>query len=188
MVTRSGTNAFHGSAFEFVRNDKFDANNFFNNSDNRVKPPFRRNQFGGSLGGPIARDRTFFFASYEGLRERKPIPDQVRLPDADALKGILDGDQIDIDPAVQPYLDLYPIPGVGNTEGRNFNDGTVQLVGIQRTNTTEDFVTAKVDHQFANEKLGFLSGTFSHMRSNRDQIGIIGDINNDPEDGGPPGC
>ncbi|MCH8269006.1 MAG: carboxypeptidase regulatory-like domain-containing protein, partial [Acidobacteria bacterium] len=116
MVTRSGTNAFHGSAFEFLRNDKFDANNFFNNADNRAKPAFNRNQFGGSLGGPIARDRTFFFASYEGLRERKPIPDSIRMPSTAAKMGILPGeDPITPDPKVVPYLALYPVPGQGNT-------------------------------------------------------------------------
>ncbi len=184
MVTRSGTNALHGSAFEFLRNDALDANNFFNNSDGRAKPPFNRNQFGGSVGGPILQDRTFFFASFEGLRERKPIPDQVRLPGADALQGILPDETIPVDPAVRPYLDLLPIPGVDLPINRTFDDGTVQLVGVQRQPTTEDFITGKLDHQFSDPRLGFLSGTWTYMRSNRDQLGIIGDINNDAEDGG----
>ncbi len=63
-ITRSGTNAFHGSVYEFLRNSALDARNFF---DGPQKPPFRRNQFGGSIGGPIFKSRTFFFADYEGI-------------------------------------------------------------------------------------------------------------------------
>src|SRR4030095_7818002 len=65
---KSGSNAFHGSAYEFNRNDAFDANNFFNNRAGRPKPDFKQNQFGGTLGGPVMRDKTFFFGSYQGHR------------------------------------------------------------------------------------------------------------------------
>jgi len=65
VITKSGTNGFHGSLFEFLRNDKFDAKNFFNTA---AKPEYRQNQFGGSIGGPIKKDKTFFFADYEGFR------------------------------------------------------------------------------------------------------------------------
>ncbi len=68
-VTKSGTNAFHGDVWEFLRNDKLDANNFFANSAGAAKPPFRQNQFGGTAGGPIIRNRTFIFGAYEGLRQ-----------------------------------------------------------------------------------------------------------------------
>ena len=71
LQIKSGTNAFRGSGFEFHRNDAFDANNFFNNRANRPKPAFKQNQFGGTLGGPLFRDRTFFFASYQGHREEQ---------------------------------------------------------------------------------------------------------------------
>ncbi|HZT28881.1 MAG TPA: carboxypeptidase regulatory-like domain-containing protein [Bryobacteraceae bacterium] len=67
---KSGTNQFHGSGFEFLRNDKLDANDLFNNKFGRVKPSFRQNQFGGTLGGPIRHDRTFFFMDYQGWRVR----------------------------------------------------------------------------------------------------------------------
>src|SRR5690348_9994137 len=67
---KSGTNSFHGSGFEFLRNDKFDANDLFNNKFGRAKPAFRQNQFGGTLGGPIRHDRTFFFMDYQGWRVR----------------------------------------------------------------------------------------------------------------------
>ncbi len=68
LQLKSGANAYHGSAFEFFRNDAFDANNFFNNRAGRPKPDFTQNQFGGTIGGRIVRDRTFFFADYQGLR------------------------------------------------------------------------------------------------------------------------
>ena len=80
LVTKSGTNNVHGSAFEFVRNDVFDANSFFSNAAGLAKPPYRRNQFGGSFGGPVyipgvydGRNRTFFFIDYEGTRIRQPV-------------------------------------------------------------------------------------------------------------------
>ena len=69
VVTKSGTNTFHGSAFEFLRNDKIDARNYFNAKSTSAKPPFRQNQFGGSLGGPLIRNKLFFFGDYEGLRK-----------------------------------------------------------------------------------------------------------------------
>jgi len=72
VQTKSGTNAFHGTAYEFLRNDKLDANTFFNNKAGRPRPPYRRNQFGGNLGGPIRRDKLFFFADYDGSRTRQP--------------------------------------------------------------------------------------------------------------------
>jgi hypothetical protein len=69
-ITRSGTNQFHGSVYEFLRNSALDARNFF---DVGSIPPFRRNQFGGAAGGPIQKDRTFIFADYEGIRQAKGI-------------------------------------------------------------------------------------------------------------------
>src|SRR6202030_2640962 len=68
-ITKSGTNQFHGSAYEFVRNASLDASNFIDNSQSIAKPPFRRNQFGGSAGGPIQKDKTFIFGDYEGIRQ-----------------------------------------------------------------------------------------------------------------------
>ena len=72
-VTRSGTNSIHGTAFDFLRNDKLDANNFFNSG--RPKPPYRQNQYGGTLGGPVSADRVFFFGAYQGTRLRETPAD-----------------------------------------------------------------------------------------------------------------
>ena len=69
VVTKSGGNTIHGAVYEFLRNDRFDANNFFANRAGQEKPPFEQNQFGGAIGGPIIRNKTFFFADYDGFRQ-----------------------------------------------------------------------------------------------------------------------
>ncbi|HWO31557.1 MAG TPA: carboxypeptidase regulatory-like domain-containing protein, partial [Candidatus Acidoferrum sp.] len=79
-ITRSGTNAFHGSGYEFIRNSALDAANFFENAGNIRKAPFKRNQFGGTIGGPIIKNRTFFFADYEGIRQSKGITNKNIVP------------------------------------------------------------------------------------------------------------
>src|SRR4030081_1892844 len=83
-ITRSGTGAFHGSAYEFLRNSALDARNFF---DGTQIPSFKRNQFGGSVGGPIIKNRTFFFADYEGIRQSKGITAVTTVPSLLARKG-----------------------------------------------------------------------------------------------------
>src|SRR5437899_3330266 len=85
-VTRSGTNSFHGSAYEFFRNSALDARNFF---DGPTIPPFKRNQFGGAIGGPIIQNHTFFFADYEGIRQSKGISTLAFVPSQNARNGLL---------------------------------------------------------------------------------------------------
>ncbi|HSD29354.1 MAG TPA: carboxypeptidase-like regulatory domain-containing protein, partial [Vicinamibacteria bacterium] len=112
VITKSGTNGFHGSAYEYHRNDAFDARNYF---DPTEKPDFRRNQFGATVGGPLRRDRTFFFVGYEGLRETLGRTIQTVVPDEAARSGVLPGTGggtvvVPVSPAVQPYLDEFPLP------------------------------------------------------------------------------
>jgi len=87
-VTKSGGNSFHGDVYEFVRNDIFDARNFF---DPTQKPPYRQNQFGATLGGALQKDRTFFFLSYEGLRVRKSLTQLFSVPSAGVRSGDFSG-------------------------------------------------------------------------------------------------
>ncbi|MFM8394863.1 MAG: TonB-dependent receptor domain-containing protein, partial [Acidobacteriota bacterium] len=128
-ISKSGSNQLHGSFYHFLRNDNLDARNFFDREP-LGKPEFKRNQFGGALGGPLRRDRTFFFGGAEFLRERRGLTIQSIVPDNNARQGRLltrnaQGQIVEtpvtINPAVKPYLDAYPLPngpalngGVGN--------------------------------------------------------------------------
>jgi hypothetical protein len=114
-VTKSGTNQFHGSVFEFIRNSALDAKNFFENSPiNLPKAEFRRNQFGGSGGGPIKKDKFWIFGAYEGLRQSKGIPHSTNVPSAAALAGSshqvdAQGNLFPVQVVVnQPYLTFFP--------------------------------------------------------------------------------
>jgi hypothetical protein len=107
IVTRSGTNQFHGTAFDYLRNDVLDANNWFAESAGLHKPQERQNDFGGTLGGPILKDRTFFFFSYEGLRLRLPQTTLSTVPDLTARQKA--------SPALAPYLNAFPMPNGTDT-------------------------------------------------------------------------
>ncbi|OFW38662.1 MAG: hypothetical protein A3J28_09140 [Acidobacteria bacterium RIFCSPLOWO2_12_FULL_60_22] len=153
-VTRGGSNALHGGAFEFLRNNVFDAREFFDRGD---APPFRRNQFGAFLGGPIVPNRTFFFVNYEGLRERKSDSRISGVPDLDARRGIIPGistagNPIPIAPTVVTYLNLYPLSSPG---GRNFGDGTAEFFWQFKRPTTEDYGSVRIDHQFSDNQYVF---------------------------------
>jgi outer membrane receptor protein involved in Fe transport len=113
IVTRSGGNEFHGSAFEYFRNDALDAPNFFD----AEKPPFNRNQFGFSASGPLAKDKAFFFLAYEGLREKLGITDVQPVPSLAARRGAFLPAGAAVDPRVVPYLALFPLPTVDNPTG-----------------------------------------------------------------------
>src|SRR3989441_339931 len=156
-VTRSGTNAFHGSVYEFLRNSALDARNFF---DAGI-PPFKRNQFGGSVGGPLRKDRAFVFADYEGLRQSLGITQVSTVPSAAARRGVLSTGSVVVDPAVSRYLQaFYPLPN-GPLLG-NGDTGIFSFAGQQVT--TENYVTAKLDHKLASQDT--LSGTFMRDNSN----------------------
>src|SRR3989441_10206573 len=181
-VTKSGTNNFHGSAYEFLRNDKLDTAKWEENKGGG-KSPFRRNQFGGSLGGPIIKDKTFFFASYEGLRQSQGVNTQARVPDMNARSGILPGvAPITVSSAVRPYLDLYPVPGVGNRivlEPGRRADGTVLLAAIAKVPTNDDFGLGRIDHNFSNGQLATISGTYNYDNgesSSETPPGVLGDL------------
>jgi hypothetical protein len=105
IVTRSGTNLFHGSAFDYFRNTVLDATDWFAKAKNLGKAAEQQNDFGGVFGGPIIKDKTFFFFSYEGLRLRQPQTILTGVPDLDARRNAI--------PAVQPFINAFPVPNPG---------------------------------------------------------------------------
>jgi Carboxypeptidase regulatory-like domain/TonB dependent receptor/TonB-dependent Receptor Plug Domain len=150
-ITRSGTNQFHGTAYEFLRNDALDARNFF---DGPTIPPFTRNQFGVSVGGPIRKDKTFIFGDYEGVRQSKGITTVDTVPSTDMRNGIIhnkDGSitTVIVDPAVQNYLVLFPTPNGALTPKGLGNTAFFTFAGQQVVN--ENFVTARVDHKLTDK-------------------------------------
>jgi len=137
-VTRSGTNGFQGSLYYFHRNDNLDARNFF---DVEGPPEFKRHQFGASIGGPIIRNRTFFFTNYEGLRQdRGNTTINTTLSDS-ARQGELVEEVVQVDPAMKPVLDLYPSPN-----GEVFGNTGLFLFPNQ-LESHEDFVMFRLDHE-----------------------------------------
>jgi len=119
-VTRSGQNQFHGSAYEFFRNSALDARNFFNTVD-APQSPFHNNQFGGSLGGPLWKDKTFFFGAYEGQRESGAQPEQITVPSQAGIAASTAANLGVVDPVIQNLLNLnpwgFPYPAVGDLGG-----------------------------------------------------------------------
>ena len=154
-ITKSGTNAFHGDAYWFLRTRQLDARNFF---DPATIPPFHRNNFGVSGGFPIRKDKTFVFADYEGLRQDKSISfhDSVLSPAARAgnLCSIPTGvtpnctpTAIKVSPLVTPFLPLYPLPNAGLTG--NGDVGFFNSSGLQ--SASENYETVRVDHKISQE-------------------------------------
>ena len=153
-ITRSGTNDFHGSVFEFIRNSAMDARNFFNTPSAGPKSPFKRNQFGGSLGGPIIKEHTFFFANYEGIRQSKGISTQASVPTALARTGQLVGGTVPVDSSAAAYLPFWHLPTPGLPTSGDF--GTYSFTAQQIVN--ENFFTTRVDHSIATKDE--LAGTY----------------------------
>ena len=118
ILTRSGTNQYHGTIFEYFRNDILDANNWFNTSVTPTLPKAkeRQNEFGGTFSGPILKDRTFFFFSYEGLRLRLPQTSLTTVPDASFTPGGTTNSRQNAIPALQPFLNAYPLPNPSSPE------------------------------------------------------------------------
>jgi hypothetical protein len=126
-ITKAGTNTIHGTAFYFGRNSALDARNFF---DQKI-PPFRRHQFGGAAGGPIKKDKLFFFGNYEGLRQFLSESFSTDTLSPNARNGILVSGPVRVDPRVTPYLALFPLPnGTINGDTGKYVFGAGQL-GIE---------------------------------------------------------
>ena len=145
VVTQSGGNALHGSVFEFLRNSKLDARNFF---DLNAVPPFRRNQFGGALGGPVKKDKLFLFGNYEGFRQALAISSVSIVPDALARQGLLpNGKSVaNLNPAILPYMAFWPLPNGGELPAVTGQPGAALSYNNPRQHIREDFGTMRSDY------------------------------------------
>jgi hypothetical protein len=152
-ITRSGSSKFHGTAYEFLRNSALDARNYFDLDANGEpsKPPFKRNQFGVSGGGPIIKDKTFIFGDYEGLRQSLGITKVVTTPTLDSRNGVFGP----VDPTVLRFVNaFYPLPNQPFAPGSA--TGSFLFSGQQVTH--ENYYTTRVDHHFTNANT--MAGTY----------------------------
>jgi hypothetical protein len=155
IITRSGTNKFHGSAFEFLRNSALDARNYFNTEPR--KSEFQNNQFGGSLGGPIVKDKTFFFLAYEGQRENVGSDFTLFVPTAaeiaTAQQFALQSGITTINPALTKILDFYPQSSTG------------QIASVVHDKNDLDNFIAKIDENLTNTEQ--LTGRYAFGQSDQ---------------------
>jgi hypothetical protein len=178
VVSKSGSNSLHGSLFEFLRNDVFDARNFFDSAAAPI-PPFRQNQLGGSLGGPVRKNKTFFFLSYEGQRVRKSLTQTFSVPtaamragDFTGLPAIYDPNSITsdqrqpfpnnqiqagrLDPIAAALLNRIPLPDLPGIAQN------LRSTGNQRINGNQ--YSARLDHQFSEKDTSYLRGSLFDAR------------------------
>jgi hypothetical protein len=154
VLTRSGTNRFHGTLYEFLRNDFFDARNFFS-FPHQAQPPFHENQFGASLGGPFRRERTFFFADYDGVQIRKSLSHLFSVPTSAQRSGIFGATIVNpatgapfpdnvinapIDRAARALLDKIPFPNLPGTSNN--------LLAVDKQTNSNNQGNFRLDHQF----------------------------------------
>jgi hypothetical protein len=163
IVTRSGENAFHGSAFDYLRNDVLDANNWFADENRLHKPEERQNDFGGTFSGAILKDRTFFFFSYEGLRLRLPQTVLADVPDLASRQSAA--------PALQPYLKAFPLPN-----GPEVGDGAALETASFSNSSSLNAYSVRLDHRW-NTKLSFF-GRYTYSPSDILQRGGGSALNN----------
>ncbi len=177
---KSGTNAIRGSVYEFLRNEKLDANNFFSNALGQPKPIRKRNQFGAAVGGPLVKNRTFWFGDYEGLREREGVPRTRLVPTVNEKAGLFSSVVVDPfaagrsafsqnaagqwvipqnrwDPVAAKIVALIPNP-------TNIVNGVPVYASTPITRTRQDQFDVRIDHQFASNLTLF--GRYSFVDSN----------------------
>jgi Carboxypeptidase regulatory-like domain/TonB dependent receptor len=156
IVTRSGTNSFHGTLFDYLRNGVLDANDWFANFHHLPKPEDKQNDFGGVFGGPIFKDKTFFFFSYEGLRLHQPASQETAVPDAASRQ------QAPV--TMQPYLNAYPV-----ANGTELGMGLAQFNASYSNPSSLDAYSVRVDHIISSRLSLF--GRYDYSPSNLEQRG-----------------
>ena len=184
LLTKSGTNEWHGGAYEYLRNDKLNANDFFSNKAGTPRPEYRQNQFGGSFGGAIRKDKTFFFADTEALRIVQGVPTGL-LTVPTLFEETHPGNFTDqggivvpkLDPAGVKFFGLFPAPNVGGPT--NFSNNFNQNVTKTYNSTTYD---ARVDHRFSDKDSMF--GRFSYNPTFNSQPSLFSPVNGITAGGG----
>jgi carboxypeptidase family protein len=161
VVTQSGTNQLHGSLFEFLRNSVLDARNFF---DQATIPPFKRNQFGGSAGGPIKKDKTFIFGNYEGLRYRLGESIVSFVPDNFARQGQLPVNGVyapvpGLQPGMLPWMAWWPAPNGPELLVSGLPTGIATVFASPVESIREEYGTVRLDHTFSSKDS--LSGDYT---------------------------
>jgi hypothetical protein len=164
-VTKSGTNLFHGTVYEFLRNSALDARNFFDASQGPgfpAKPPFKRNQFGASAGGPLIKDKTFIFGDFEGDRQATGISTPITVPTNNAWDGLVDGP---VDPKVLPFRIFFPVLNdhcvpPGCPDSGNFTSVVNQVIN-------ENYFTVRGDHKLTSRDS--LVGTYVYDKATETQ-------------------
>jgi len=159
IVTRSGSNRWHGTAFDYLRNDVFDANDWFADHTGLSKPEERQNDFGTTLSGPILRNRTFFFFSYEGLRLRLPQVAQSLVPDLNARTSAV--------PSMSPYLNAFPLPTPGTPD--DTTNGIAHFNASFSNSAQLDAYSLRLDHRLSDAWSVF--GRYNNSPSRSSQRG-----------------
>jgi hypothetical protein len=185
IVTASGTNHIHGSVYEFLRNSKLDARNHF---DQAKIPEFQRNNFGGSVGGPIRQDKLFLFANYEGYRQNLGLSNVTFVPDAQARQGYLPDPVNPTGPrknygvaaGVGPLFNLWPVqngPALLDASGNQTGIGLAYSNPMQRIR--EDFGTARFDYNLSSKDLFFAVYTADDSTADTPTQNPLASINED---------
>jgi hypothetical protein len=172
IVTSSGTNELHGNAYEFLRNSALDARNYF---DQGSIPPFQRNEFGGALGGPLRKNKTFLFGNYEGFRQNLGLSDVTFVPDANAREGYLPCSglatlpsscsastpltHVGVASTIAPLFALWPAPNTEVLTSSGLPTGIAVAFSHPLQHIREDFGTARLDQVFSNNDT--LSGVYT---------------------------
>jgi len=153
-IFKSGTNQIHGDAFGFFRNSALDARNFFDQPASAGVPPFHRNQYGGSIGGPIRKDKSFFFGSFEGLNQALSISESSLTLSDNARKGILCANNtcsntttVAISPSIAPYLALFPVANAPINANQPSDQALFNFPGSETGH--EYYAVGKFDHNFS---------------------------------------
>jgi outer membrane receptor protein involved in Fe transport len=170
ILTRSGGNQFHGTAFDYLRNDALDANNWFADQEGLPKPTERQNDFGGTFSGPIIKDRTFFFFSYEGLRLQLPQVVLTTVPDTNPADPF---SRQFATPTMQPFLNAYPLPNGPEVLDANGNhQGIAEFNSSFSNKSSLDAYSLRVDHKPSNNLTLF--GRYNYSPSSLLERGLAG--------------